>query len=95
MKGIDGTSLGVAGMAVAAATLPAMVLACSYDSSTFNYNRCNGMYCTGNYQCQTNYCDYGYYTCETQVLPPWAISMIVFFCIFVLITVCKVIARRK
>ncbi len=81
-------------MILLAAMVPYLALGCTYG--TYNtYNRCNNVYCASDYQCESNNCDYYYYTCESNGLPPWAISLIVFFSVFIFISIIKAICTAQ
>ncbi|CDW81347.1 UNKNOWN [Stylonychia lemnae] len=82
--------------------LPALLLAClpsftqactyysySYYTYTYNYNLCDGSYCSYDYQCESNNCSSSG-VCRTT-LAPWAIFLIVFFSVFIFITILRII----
>ena len=75
-------------MILIAAMVPSLALGCTYYSGS-TYNRCNNVYCEASYQCESNKCDYYYYTCESNSLPPWAISLIVFFSVIIFVSILK------
>ncbi len=70
--------------------VPSLALGCTYYSYN-TYNRCNNVLCDFNYQCESNKCDYYYGTCESNGLPPWAISLIVFFSVLIFVSIVKAI----
>ena len=81
----------VAGMV---SILPLVVLGqCSYSYSSYN-NRCNGMICSSNFDCFSNYCLNG--TCfANNELPPWAIFIIAFFAFLIFISALNACCRKR
>ena len=74
--------------------VPAIAYGCTYDTVYSNY-RCNGVYCTSDYQCESNDCNYTYYSCQSAGLPSWAISLIVFFSVMIFLSILKAICTAK
>ena len=82
MKGLT-----IAGLVILA---PQIAQACSYYSGS--YMKCNGVSCSDDWECDSNNCKNGY--CSAS-LPPWAISMIVFFSVFTFFTILGAVCRRQ
>ena len=68
------------------------VYSCSY-SSIGTYDRCIGVACSYDYQCNSNNCTFG--LCQKDALPPWAIAMIVIFSVMFFISIVGAICRRR
>ena len=76
--------------------LPQVVLGCTYSYSYSyysNYDLCNGSVCSWDSDCASNYCNYGY--CSNYQLPPWAITLIVFFSLFIFFSIIGACRRRR
>ena len=66
--------------------------ACSYlSTSSF---KCNGVRCTYDYECESNYCDRNGY-CKSYTSQPWVIIMIVFFSLFFFFSIVGGICRKR
>ena len=69
---------------------------CNYDTSDANVNRCDGVSCLSNYQCQNNQCNNNVCYSVASGIGPWFVALISTVATFFLIClVIRLIIRCK